>query len=186
VETQIGDYHFLCAVAKGNPLTTRRLVTWIAFLAVFTMAARISMDTDTWWHLRAGQWIMEHGLVPQADPFSYTRLGAVWQYPGWLVEVPMLWLYRLLGPGGLNLWTAAMVTLAFAFLWRALSGGPFLKAFVVVLAATASGVYWAARPYLVTFLRQRSTRDPGGLSLAPQPGQHPAAVVAAGSDDPVG
>ncbi len=45
-----------------------------------------------------------------------------------------------------------MVTLAFAFIWRALSGGVFLRAFTLILAATASGVYWAARPYLVTFL----------------------------------
>jgi hypothetical protein len=129
-----------------------RLVTVISFLAIFGMAARISMDTDTWWHLRAGQWIWEHRAVPQFDPFSYTRQGAPWQYPSWIVEVPMYWIYRLFGPGGLNMWTAAIVTLAFAFTWRTLSGGPFLRAFVIVLAVAASGVYWAARPYLLTFL----------------------------------
>jgi hypothetical protein len=129
-----------------------RLVTVITFLAVFAMAARISVDTDTWWHLRAGQWIWENGAVPYVDPFSYTRQGEAWQYPGWIVEVPMYWIFNLLGPGGLNLWAAAMVTLAFAFVWRTLSGGPFLRAFVMILAVAASGVYWAARPYLVTFL----------------------------------
>jgi hypothetical protein len=129
-----------------------RLVTVITFLAIFGMAARISMDTDTWWHLRAGQWIWEHQAVPRVDPFSYTRQGASWHYPSWIIEVPMYWIYRFFGPGGLNLWTAAMVTLAFAFTWRTLSGGPFLRAFVMVLAVAASGVYWAARPYLLTFL----------------------------------
>jgi len=133
-------------------MTTRRLVTWIVFLAIFAMAARVSVDSDTWWHLRAGQWIVEHHEVPQIDPFSYTRQGETWQYPGWLVEVPMYWIYRSFGPGGLNVWTALMVTLAFVFVWKTMSGGVFLKAFVVVLAAAASGVYWAARPYLVTFV----------------------------------
>jgi hypothetical protein len=133
-------------------MSNRRLVLWITFLAVFAMAARITMDSDTWWHLRAGEWILEHRAVPQVDPFSYTRLGASWQYPGWLVQVPMGLIFRVLGPGGLNLWTAAMVTLAFAFVWRSLSGGAFLRAFVIVLAAAVSGVYWAARPYLVTFV----------------------------------
>ena len=133
-------------------MSTRRLVVWITFLAVFAMSARISMDTDTWWHLRAGQWIMEHGAVPQVDMFSYTRAGQSWQYPGWLVEVPMYLIYRILGPAGMNLWTAGMVTLAFAFLWRTLEGGAFLRAFVTILAVTVSGVYWAARPYLVTFV----------------------------------
>jgi len=131
---------------------TRRLVTLIGFLAVFAMAARITMDTDSWWHLRAGQWIWEHQAIPRVDPFSYTRANTTWQYPGWLVEVPMYWVYRWLGPGGLNLWTAGMVTLAFVFIWSTMSGGAFARAFVLVLAAAASGVYWAARPYLVTFV----------------------------------
>lgn len=133
-------------------MTIRRLVPWITFLAVFAMAARISVDTDTWWHLRAGKWILENRAVPQEDPFSYTRLGEKWQYPGWLVEVPMFLIHEAFGPGGLNLWTAGMVTLTFAFLWRTLQGGEFLRAFVLVLAAATSGVYWAARPYLITFL----------------------------------
>jgi hypothetical protein len=133
-------------------LSTRKLAVWITFLAIFAMSARISMDTDTWWHLRAGQWIVEHRQVLRVDEFSYTRAGDPWQYPGWLVEVPMYAIYRLFGPGGLNLWTALMVTLAFGFVWFTLSGGTFLRAFTMILAATASGVYWAARPYLVTFL----------------------------------
>lgn len=161
-------------------MSTRRLVTWITFLAIFAMSARVSVDTDTWWHLRAGQWIIEQRQVLQVDPFSYTRLGQPWQYPGWLVEAPMAWIYRLFGPGGLNLWTGIMVTLAFAFVWRTLSGGEFLRAFVLVLAAAASGVYWAARPYLVTFLLaavflwllerdrwQRSARSLDGLWALP-------------------
>ena len=131
---------------------TRKLVTLIAFLAIFAMAARVSMDTDTWWHLRAGQWIVEHCSILTADHFSYTRFGTAWQYPGWLVEVPMIWIFNWFGPGGMNLWTAAMVTLAFIFIWKTMQGGPFMRAFVIVLAAAASGVYWAARPYLVTFV----------------------------------
>lgn len=133
-------------------MTTRRLVSWIVILAVFAMAARISVDSDTWWHLRSGQWIVDHRAVPQVDPFSYTRQGQPWQYPGWLVEVPMWGIYQIFGPGGLNLWTALMATLAFLVLWRVLSGDVFLRAFVVILAATVSAVYWAARPYMVTFI----------------------------------
>lgn len=133
-------------------LSLSRLVTIIAFLGVFVMAARVSMDTDTWWHLRAGQWMVEQRSLPWVDHFSYTRLGEPWEYPGWPMQILMFVIFRLLGPGGLNLWTALMVTLAMAFLWKTLAGGPFFKAFILFLAATVSGVYWAARPYLVTFL----------------------------------
>jgi hypothetical protein len=130
----------------------KRLLFCFTMLAVFAMSARISMDTDSWWHLRAGQWIIENHEIPQVDIFSYTRYGQVWKYPGWLVEVPMYWIYQRLGPGGLNLWTAAMVTLAFFFIWQAASGDYFLRAFVIILSATAAGVYWSARPHLVTLL----------------------------------
>jgi len=133
-------------------MQARTLVIWITFLAVFAMAARMSVDTDTWWHLRAGEWMIENRQILQVDYFSHTRYGEPWRYPGWLVEIPMVWIYRLAGAGGLNLWTAAMVTLAFAFIWRIQSGSPYLRAFITVLAAAASGIYWAARPYLVTFV----------------------------------
>jgi hypothetical protein len=133
-------------------MSVQRLAVWVAFIAVFTMAARISVDTDTWWHLRTGEYILENGRIPQADPFSYTRAGEPWRIPGWLVQVPLAWLYRLGGAGLLNLCVAAMVTLAFAFAWRVMEGGVFTKAFVLILGAAAAGVYWAARPYMVTFL----------------------------------
>jgi len=133
-------------------MNMRRLVIWITFLAIFAMAARISVDTDTWWHLRAGQWMVENREILQVDLFSYTRYGQPWQYPGWLVEVPMYLVYSAIGAGGLNMWTAAMITLAFGFVWKTMQGGAFLRAFSLIMAATVSGVYWAARPYLVTFL----------------------------------
>lgn len=139
-------------IVKRNWLSLHNLVIWITFLAIFAMAAQPSLDSDTWWHLRTGQWILENRALPGVDPFSYTRAGEAWPHPGWLVQIPMTWIYQRLGPGGLNLWVALMVTAAFLLIWRTLSGGVFLRAFVLVIAAAASGVYWAARPYLVTFL----------------------------------
>lgn len=133
-------------------MRTRRLVLVITFASIFAMAARVSVDTDSWWHLRTGAWILEHGRVPQTDPFSYTRFGEEWRIPGWLVQVPMAWMYGAGGPGLLNLWVAAMVTLAFALVYRAMDGGQFTKAFLLVLGAASAGVYWAARPYMVTFV----------------------------------
>lgn len=110
------------------------------------------MDTDSWWHLRAGEWIVENRAILQTDFFSFTRAGSDWQYPGWLFEAPMYLLYQQFGPGGLNLLTAGMVTLSFVFLWFTLRGGVFLRSFVIILAASVSGVYWSARPHLITLL----------------------------------
>ena len=50
-------------------------LTHLALLGVFLLsAARVSPDPDTWWHLNAGKWMIEHGELLRVDQFSYTRL----------------------------------------------------------------------------------------------------------------
>ncbi|MEW6568837.1 MAG: hypothetical protein AB1449_11865 [Chloroflexota bacterium] len=132
-------------------MSFRRLVTATAFLAVFTMALRVSTDSDTWWHLRAGAWMIEHRQILSFDPFSLTRMGSPWIYPGWLAQIVMAGLYRWLGFAGLNLLTASMVTLAFVFLGRTLEGPDLWRAAVLLLAAVTSAVYWSARPQILSF-----------------------------------
>jgi hypothetical protein len=129
----------------------RRLVPAITLLAIFTMALRVSVASDTWWHLRAGEWMLEHRQILRADPFSLTRLGQPWIYPGWLAEIFMAGLFRWLGFAGLTLMTALSVLAAFGFLWRVAEGQPLVKAFAFVLGAAVSGVYWSARPQILSF-----------------------------------
>lgn len=132
-------------------MSFRRLVIATTLLALYTMALRVSTDSDTWWHLRAGSWMLEHQQILTFDPFSLTRMGSPWIYPGWIAQLAMAGLYGWLGFAGLNLLTAAMVTLAFAFLWRTLEGPELWRAAVVVLAAATSAVYWSARPQIFSF-----------------------------------
>jgi len=115
------------------------------------MAVRVSVDSDTWWHLRAGSWMVENGQILRSDPFSLTRNSQPWVYPGWLAQVTLFGVFQGLGYVGLNLFTALMVVLAFALLWPAMEGQPLLRAFVLVLAGTTSAVYWAARPHIISF-----------------------------------
>ena len=71
-----------------------RLITWVVVLAVFAMAVRVTMDNDSWWHLRAGQWMVENSSLMQEDLFSYTRAETPWKYPGLWVEVFMYLIYK--------------------------------------------------------------------------------------------
>ncbi|MCW5875779.1 MAG: hypothetical protein KIS85_02745 [Anaerolineales bacterium] len=135
-------------------MSFRSFVIAILFLSIFYMGLSTAMDTDTWWHLRTGEVIVQTGAIPKTDSFSFTRAGHPWHYPSmaWLSQLQLYAVYTHLGFGGLNLWTAVMITLAFTFIYKALSGPPLLRAFMLVPAVTASGVYWAARPYMVTFV----------------------------------
>ncbi len=133
-------------------LKFERLVVAITFLGVAAMSVRASADVDTFWHLRAGEWILEHRQVLTADPFSLTRNGQPWEYPGWLAEIALVGAFRALGLAGLNLLTAAAVVAALALLWPLLEGPTLLRAFVLLLAAVTSAVFWSARPQILSFV----------------------------------
>lgn len=130
----------------------KQVITAVLLLSIFGMAVSFAIDSDTWWHLRAGQWMVENGEVIEADQFSYTRGGTTWQYPGVWVQVLMYLVFDSFGSGGLNIWTALMVVLVFGVVVLTTRGDPLLRAGLVLLSAVASATYWAARPYLVTYL----------------------------------
>ena len=133
-------------------MTFKRLVFGITFLAIATMAVRASVGYDTWWHLKAGEWMLANRAILRTDLFSLTRLGSAWIYPGWLAQVLLYTAFRTFSFAGLNLFTALMVVAAFVFVWCTLEGRDLLKAFIILLAASASGVYWSARPQIISFV----------------------------------
>ena len=145
------------AAARWRPtlwdaLTPARLIVALAFLGIFAMAARPAVDSDTWWHLRSGAWMVEHRQILTRDAFSATRTGEAWINHSWLAQIPMYWSWRVFGFAGLNLGTALLVTAAFGLVYAQLEGSAYLKAATLVLAAVVSHVFWSARPQLASFL----------------------------------
>lgn len=133
-------------------LTLSRLLTAIVFIAIFTMSVRVLADSDTWWHLQSGRWIIENRAVPQTDPFSHTKLGEPWIDHGWLAQAAIYLLFDAFGYAGPALFVAVMVTLAYYFIWlQCREGDQWLRAFVLVIAAVTSAGIWAARPQIVSF-----------------------------------
>lgn len=133
-------------------LTTRRLAIAIFFIGLFAMAVRVAVDSDTFWHLRAGTWMIENRRLLDFDVFSHTRLGQPWINHSWLSEIPMAAIFATLGYGGLNLATAIIVWLTFFVVYRSGAGGSYVRIFAVLLAAITSAVYWSARPQIVSLL----------------------------------
>jgi len=137
---------------RAFALNTHQVLTIVLFIALFTMAVRVPVDTDTWWHLRSGQYIVETRSIPRTDPFSFTRAGAPWIDQSWLAQVLLYGVSRWAGVPGLAILVAGLVVLAFAFVYRQCEGDRFLRAFTLILAATVSSVIWAARPQMLSFV----------------------------------
>lgn len=131
-------------------LNFSRLVRILALISVLVMAISPSVANDTWWHLRAGEEILERGEILKSDPFSLTRQGQPWIYPGWLSQVVLFRIFDWFSYAGLNIFTGVMIFIAFLFVWRVLDGRDLLKAFLLLLAVSASSVYWSARPQIIS------------------------------------
>ena len=132
-------------------LTLARLLTLVAFIAVFAMAFRTPLDTDTLWHLRAGQWQVEHRALLRTDLFSHTRAGEPWVNHSWGAQLLLYGAYAALGDPGLALYTALLAVLGMAFVWPQLRGNAAVRAFTLVLAAASAAVFWSARPQMISF-----------------------------------
>ena len=141
-------------ITKPEPrlLTVHRLLVAILFIAIFTMAVRVPADTDTWWHLRTGRYMVEQGTIPTVDPFSHTMAGRAWIDHGWLAQLFWYGLYALGGWAALALAVAGLASLAFWLVWRQIEGNVFVGAFAMVLGAMVSSVIWVARPQMVSFM----------------------------------
>ena len=71
--------------------------------------ASIVSDPDIWWHLRAGDWMMQHHAIPRVDPFSTFGAGKPWVSYSWLYELIVVQLFTRLGMGGIVVYTSSMV-----------------------------------------------------------------------------
>jgi hypothetical protein len=133
-------------------LTLPRLVTALAFLGVFALALRTPADTDMYWHLATGRFMAATRAIPMSDPFSWTMRGAPWVDVHWLSQVILYGVYQLAGLGGLALGVGLLAVAAFAFVWKQMSGGVFLRAAIILLAATTASPNLTPRSQMATFV----------------------------------
>lgn len=134
-------------------LTFQRMLMLVLFVAIFGMASRTPTDSDSWWHLQSGRWVIENRAIPLTDPFSHTRFGEPWIDHGWLAQAAMYLTWEALGYAGLVLFLAGCVTAAFYFAWlQCREANPWLRAFVLIIAAASTSIIWAVRPQIVSFL----------------------------------
>jgi hypothetical protein len=79
----------------------------LLFAAMATLAGLLGcyelFDTDVWWHLRTGQWILEHHRVPRLDPFTFSSAGRPWIDLHWGFQVALAAADALAGVPGMIL-----------------------------------------------------------------------------------
>ncbi len=70
-------------------------------------------DTDVWWHVRAGEWILSQGRVPRLDPFTFSSANRPWIDLHWGFQVILARVHAMGGVPGMILLASGVCALAF-------------------------------------------------------------------------
>jgi hypothetical protein len=108
------------------------LAAAMAMFAFTCFIGALFNDGDTYWHLAAGQWIVDHWSVPHTDPFSLTARGRAWTAHEWLSEVIMA------GAFAAGSWVALSILFAAAVAGTILVAGLHARLFMRPLHAVAA------------------------------------------------
>jgi hypothetical protein len=135
---------------RASSALTFALFAGLAAFALAAFAPGLLNDGDTYWHIRAGEWMIAQGAVLRADPFSYTVAGQPWHTQEWLAEIVMALAWRG-GWAGVHLLFAAAAALtasvmAYGVRQRA-DFIPSLLAVVLGLACVTGSLL--ARPHML-------------------------------------
>ncbi len=83
-----------------------------AFWGLYSRAP-VGVEADFWWHLKAGQLILDGHAPFTTDPFSFTMAGKPWMQHEWLGEVVLAWLHGAGGVDAVRFWYWALMLLSF-------------------------------------------------------------------------
>jgi len=144
---------------EQGPAKLRRRMAVIAMVAALLSSFVISVYAirayDLWWHLRFGEWILQHGSVPNVDVFSYTVGGKIWVNHSWLSDIILWCLFRL---GGVNLLIFLKCVFIAGSLALALYAAQLRKSDLITCALVAVNVGFLmltrslVRPFIFSFV----------------------------------
>ena len=156
---------------KPEPLTApawlRPAILALSALLLMAWSSTEVADPDTWWHLKTGQYLVEHHRLPVPDPFAFTTyLGRpaygteqITRYFNltheWLSQILLYLTYAATGFTGLILLRCALISAFCGLVGLATyhrTNGFYRSVGAALAAGTVACQFTADRPYLFTFV----------------------------------
>ena len=131
-------------------------------------------DSDTYWQIAVGQWILDHHAMPRVDIYSFTKAGETWTSSSWLSQVLYATSYNLAGWTGPVVLAATCIAATFALLVQIL-GRRIPAAYAVAIAIAALSLsmgHFLARPHVLVLPILLAWAN--GLMSASERGQAPS------------
>jgi hypothetical protein len=142
-------------VASNDVVKAAALILLFTWFLFNRPTWSVMNDPDVWWHMRSGEWILQHHQLPHTDPFSLTGAGKPWVAYSWPFGVVIFQIARNWDLLGIVAFTyAAWLSIGLALFALIRSE---LKSFwwSVALTLPATGIILrnvAPRPGMITIL----------------------------------
>ena len=131
------------------------VLTFAYALLLFDAPRHLFRDSDTGWHVRTGERIVDTRSLPRTDPYSFSRPGQPWFAWEWGADVLMGLAHRKGGLAGVALLYLGVIA-ACTWLWFRLhwaAGGDFLIACAMASPMLSTvNMHWLARPHVFGWL----------------------------------
>ena len=144
------------AIQQEKAFSLADVPAWLWFgIGVYALALIggqvLLSDSDTYWQIAVGRWILDHHALPRVDIYSFTRAGEPWTSSSWLAQVLFAASYNLAGWIGPVVLAAGCIGSTFALLVHIL-GRRIPAAYAVAVAMAAlllSMGHFLARPHVL-------------------------------------
>ena len=154
-----GNVQTMSAAQELRGLLNRRPIQLLVLAGLLTaVAARALLlkfsvlDLDVWWHLKVGDWIVEHRAFPHTGILSRTAANRPWAAYSWGYEVLLSRAYAWFGLVGVGMFgTLLTLGVAYAVYWmvRRLSGNFWVAC--ILATVTCSAFLFSLMPRPVFF-----------------------------------
>jgi len=133
-------------------ISIKRLFEIYVLAYVFVLASKPLNDPDFWFHLKTGEYIVLNRVIPKVEPFSFTYNGQPWVAHGWLSGLLFYVVESRFGYGVLIFLFAALITLAFWFVFRRCTAHPYIVAVAILIGVLTMSTNIGVRPRVFTIL----------------------------------
>ena len=138
------------ATLLGDDGLFGRAIAAIVLVSAWVATWRPQIDPDFGWHLRVGEAVLDTGIVPRTDTFSWLTGGGPFLAHSWAWDAILAAAYRAGGLFGTSLVALPVSALAIVLLWALLklaapSVPPFPRSLLVALGIVIGLPVWSPR-----------------------------------------
>ena len=143
----------IAAHDTARPIVSLPLIMALVVFLGGVMSTSVLSDADSYWHVAAGRWILQHRAVPLHDVFSHSITGVAWTAHEWLSEVVLYSAFQQLGWHGVQWLASACFAITAGYMLRFLCDRmePVHAISTCVVCLSLMYTHFLARPHVLVW-----------------------------------